>query len=34
MGYDFTGYELDKDYFDAAEKRFQNHKAQLKLFQP
>jgi hypothetical protein len=25
---------LDKDYFDAAEKRFQNHKAQLKLFQP
>jgi site-specific DNA-methyltransferase (adenine-specific) len=34
MGFDFTGYELDKDYFDAAEKRFQNHKAQLKLFQP
>lgn len=26
-GYDFTGYELDKDYFDAAEKRFQQHKA-------
>jgi site-specific DNA-methyltransferase (adenine-specific) len=34
MGFDLTGYELDKDYFDAAEKRFQNHKAQLKLFQP
>jgi site-specific DNA-methyltransferase (adenine-specific) len=34
MGFDFTGYELDKDYFDAAEKRFQNHKAQLQLFQP
>lgn len=29
---DFTGYELDKDYFDASEKRFQNHIAQLKLF--
>lgn len=29
---DFTGYELDKDYFDAAEKRFQNHISQLKLF--
>ena len=29
---DFTGYELDKDYFDAAEKRYQNHIAQLKIF--
>jgi len=29
---DFTGYEIDKDYFEAAEKRFQNHVAQLKLF--
>lgn len=29
---DFTGYELDKDYFDAAEKRFQNHISQLKMF--
>ena len=24
-GFDFWGYEIDKDYFDAAEKRFQNH---------
>lgn len=32
MGYDFTGYELDKDYFEASEKRFQQHKSQLKLF--
>ena len=32
MGFDFTGYELDKDYFEAAEKRFNQHKAQLKLF--
>lgn len=31
-GYDFTGYELDKDYFEAQEKRFHNHKSQLKLF--
>lgn len=32
MGFDFTGYELDKDYFDAAEKRFQQHKSQLQIF--
>lgn len=32
MGFDFTGYELDKDYFEAGNKRFANHKAQLKLF--
>ena len=25
LGFDFTGYELDKDYFDAQEKRFANH---------
>jgi len=31
-GMDFTGYEIDKDYFEAAEKRFQNHIAQLKIF--
>lgn len=32
MGFDFTGYELDKDYFDAGNKRFEQHKSQLKLF--
>jgi site-specific DNA-methyltransferase (adenine-specific) len=32
MGFDFWGYELDKDYFDAAEKRFQEFKSQGKLF--
>jgi site-specific DNA-methyltransferase (adenine-specific) len=32
MGFDFTGFELDKDYFDAQEKRFNDFKAQLKLF--
>lgn len=31
-GFDFTGYELDKSYFDEGNKRFNNHKAQLKLF--
>jgi site-specific DNA-methyltransferase (adenine-specific) len=33
MGFDFTGYEIDKDYFEASEKRFQQYKSQLKLFQ-
>lgn len=32
MGFDFTGCELDKDYFDAGNKRFEQYKAQLKLF--
>lgn len=31
MGFDFTGFEIDKDYFDAQEKRFRQYKAQLKL---
>ena len=31
-GFDFIGCELDKDYFDAGCKRFENFKAQLKLF--
>jgi site-specific DNA-methyltransferase (adenine-specific) len=30
-GNDFTGFELDKEYFDAAELRFQNHIKQLTL---
>lgn len=28
MGHDFTGYELDKDYFEAMEKRFEEHTKQ------
>jgi site-specific DNA-methyltransferase (adenine-specific) len=32
MGFDFTGYEIDPDYFAASEKRFQDYKKQLKLF--
>lgn len=34
MGFDFWGYELDKDYFEAQEKRFKQHIAQLTLFTP
>ena len=32
LGFDFVGYELDKDYFDAQEKRFNDFKMQIKLF--
>lgn len=32
MGFDFWGYELDKDYFDASVKRFEQYKSQLNLF--
>jgi site-specific DNA-methyltransferase (adenine-specific) len=32
LGFAFTGFELDKDYFDASEKRFQQHISQLTLF--
>jgi len=31
-GFDFWGWELDKEYFDAGVKRFDNHKLQMKLF--
>jgi site-specific DNA-methyltransferase (adenine-specific) len=32
MGFDFVGYEINKDYFDAAELRYQNHIRQQTLF--
>ena len=32
MGFDFTGFELDEDYFNAAEKRFKEQTAQLNIF--
>ena len=32
MGFDFYGTELDKDYFEQGNKRFEQFKAQLKLF--
>jgi site-specific DNA-methyltransferase (adenine-specific) len=34
MGFDFTGYEIDKDYFNAQEKRFKHHTQQQSLFKP
>lgn len=32
LGFDFYGWEIDKDYFEAGCKRFENFKKQLKLF--
>lgn len=34
LGFDFTGYELDPDYFTAQEKRFAEHIAQPSMFAP
>ena len=34
MGFDFTGYELDAEYFNTSEARFKNHISNLKLFAP
>lgn len=31
-GLDFTGYEIDPEYFEAQEKRFQQHTEQMSLF--
>ena len=32
MGFDFTGYEIDEDYWNAQEQRFKQFKKQLTLF--
>lgn len=32
LGFDFTGFELDEDYFKASEKRFKQHTDQLTIF--
>jgi site-specific DNA-methyltransferase (adenine-specific) len=32
LGFEFTGFELDQDYFKASEKRFKQHTDQLTLF--
>ncbi len=32
LGYDLTACELDKEYYDAAIKRIENHKKQLRMF--
>jgi site-specific DNA-methyltransferase (adenine-specific) len=34
MGFDFTGYELDAEYFSASDVRFKNHISNLRLFAP
>jgi site-specific DNA-methyltransferase (adenine-specific) len=31
-GFDYTGFEIDKEYFEAQEKRYKDYKAQMKLF--
>tara|TARA_R110000823_G_C15741566_1_gene480905 strand:- start:44 stop:733 length:690 start_codon:yes stop_codon:yes gene_type:complete len=32
LDFNFTGYEIDKDYYEAALKRIEQHKAQKRLF--
>lgn len=32
MGYEFHGYELDSEYYEAAKKRIENHQRQQRLF--
>jgi len=32
LGFDLTGYEIDKEYFDAAKARLEEHQKQTKLF--
>ena len=34
MGFDFVGIEIDKDYFEAEEKRYSEHISQLDLIKP
>lgn len=34
LGFDFYGCELDKDYFDAQEKRFADHISKIDFWQP
>ncbi len=32
LGYDLTGYEIDKEYYEAAIKRLKQHQLQLRMF--
>ena len=32
LGFDFVGFEIDKNYFDEQEKRYKEHTAQMTLF--
>jgi site-specific DNA-methyltransferase (adenine-specific) len=34
MGFDYIGFELDKDYYEAASKRIENYRKQEKIFKP
>jgi site-specific DNA-methyltransferase (adenine-specific) len=34
LGFDFVGYELDRDYYEAQEKRFAKHLEQPNMFAP
>lgn len=34
MGFDFVGYELDLEYFEASDRRFKNHISNLQIFPP
>jgi len=34
MGFDFEGCEIDKDYWEAQEERYNNHVSQQDLFTP
>ena len=31
LGFDLTGYEIDKEYFEAAQKRIKEHQSQLRI---
>ena len=32
LGFDYVGFELDKDYYEQANKRLENHKNQMNMF--
>ena len=32
LGYDLTGYEIDKEYYEAAIKRLKQHQSQIRMF--
>lgn len=32
LGFDFVGYEIDKEYFDKEEERFRQHTSQMNMF--
>jgi len=34
VGFDYVGFELDKDYFQAANKRLKNFRGQTRMFEP